>query len=1541
MLKPESTDFANFLIHDESLLAAIIRLLREKRFATTAAFALKKVLNISIENLNSPYIYNLLLTPLNELLVQELISGFKEVERLIYLHPMTKKRNLSSAFRSLISETGSILSGDVPIARCPFQTRFSIKEPLNMAEVPCSSSDIYVIRVNPRNNKSSHTIIDPDTLQGVIQPTGLLSISLNKVQENSLHTWVEGSKAQSWLITLQVIASEKNTESILYLFNSSPELLDSTDILRAFIQLKETLQRSKRKSVIKRVNEIFNLLTLGGSTKSGHSLEPYRLPSHLISNSEFPANKYLHEAEKYLTFKVLVDESVRYYYVNFGPLNECSLLFKTLIKYSLKSNDHPVKYRNFKLLRTALKVILTGNNLKADCFFLAEEHDYVSKEHFIEYAEKINKVISKHVKTNDIEVTNELFDILSKYGGLAEVVSEFFEKTKVVLTRESSVIIDTNSPIISKLLTLDGLLYTCFSNSKWDNLSTDSNSLESYVSRISVSKILVFLANHQNIPFTRTLLLAPPEDIKPSDIYFFYAEMISILSCREDAHTGVNGFMAFLNKYGGKIYNGQSFDCLVLFSRLSDYGNFLYVTEREYTLQLVHGDNESVKYVPIDSNYLPGTMLPHSLLIECLKVSESTPMSCNIAIELRKELSDISQYSCPKLKNLLNSDKANITDAIIISGLIEYESMLDSDAATTQKTKVHKSALLRTFLQKWTGKIAGKSSINEHQFTTRFNRDGEVKCVPPIRIHGEMADNQRIDISFNTYLNPAIYTPDGLLTKALLFIKSRVSNYSKVKIQQWEALINFILKHQYPNSPFLNVGNFLSTPLKVCNRTKVVQALQTIEKLIKLKESKDKESDFYALMELFSLENKTINDGRTISALNYQCCFSELPEQENVLFKVTNKINGKVVLSDFKLDILPIKKILSNDGVLNVALHNLARQSLNSPIFGSEINNIKLMVKIINDKFNESVISIEEHQANSSLHYLLTSSVKQLNQRNVRQGFTRLEKIIEGCHRNDKGQFSEGFRRFLSINSHSISSGLKINECGFKTQFSSRKERKSIELIIPISETSGEVIPPPAMDNFDSISNLKDKISEYYQLPIVAIIKAAQEEMNLYQKLRDELSPLVNRDNNGNFTVNIPQEVQSWVSQTTREHRKNKTTQLISYIDTFGREIVLGAFLQLRANTPVNDILYCQGKSHLINPDFKVWFKNNGSSMKSFFWTPFILPRPVLLICFIRLIIHTTWNKDVIASLQGRDLPYPLPTTSFFIQGYKDKVEKKTTPVEVTHTDKEVREAIELISLHFHNMKELGFNPESIWETPDSTRFTFLNASQIDDFILRYKLPKFRIEQLAKHQINVRKGVDGSIHQSQIERNHAQMKTTAGYVDHPLARIYYDANNADFQRRLEATVTFRHLGAEALQEYGIPESDIDLKLLGAPSDEVDLPQWFLLPDGSTCVDIWAPIDKPSKSQQWCSGRKCHSNNGCPHNKVLISIEEFVHTLRHQRWFIERYDKLIIKYTREYFDEYIAPAMRFTFGLTRFVQTANPEIYRAAELLLTTKLSGDE
>ena len=80
---------------------------------------------------------------------------------------------------------------------------------------------------------------------------------------------------------------------------------------------------------------------------------------------------------------------------------------------------------------------------------------------------------------------------------------------------------------------------------------------------------------------------------------------------------------------------------------------------------------------------------------------------------------------------------------------------------------------------------------------------------------------------------------------------------------------------------------------------------------------------------------------------------------------------------------------------------------------------------------------------------------------------------------------------------------------------------------------------------------------------------------------------------------------------------------------------------------------------------------------------------------------------------------------------------------------------------------------------------------------------------------------------------------------------------------------------------------------------------------------------------------------CKYNKVIIGITDFVNTLRHQIWFIDRCETLLERHTPEYFDEYISPSMRFTFGLVRYVETANPEMYREAQQVLSMSEEEEE
>lgn len=419
------------------------------------------------------------------------------------------------------------------------------------------------------------------------------------------------------------------------------------------------------------------------------------------------------------------------------------------------------------------------------------------------------------------------------------------------------------------------------------------------------------------------------------------------------------------------------------------------------------------------------------------------------------------------------------------------------------------------------------------------------------------------------------------------------------------------------------------------------------------------------------------------------------------------------------------------------------------------------------------------------------------------------------------------------------------------------------------------------------------------------------------------------------FSYKIPEEVSYYTDCFTIKNRDATFAKTKTLINKYGVNIVLASALQKRLKTPLTSYFQFPGQSFCIPYYVETWFPKSGMT-NDFIWSGTLLPRQVLLACFIRIVIFTTWNKDVVATLTPDDLPTELPDSPFIIQGNKNKVDKHTPEVTVHPHDHDIREVINYLIFHVRNLRNLGHNPQTIWETIQSVHLTFLSSEFIKRFCERSTnpTPYFTLEQLAKHQINLRYKIDSNLEKSRQERNHSQIKTTAGYMATPLAKIEYEANNAEFQRRFETTVQFLHAGEKSLISYNMDPRDIDHRLLASPNSDNEENTHFLLGDGSSCANIWAPVDKHNLDQDICRGRKCHKDGGCVYNEIILSPYEFSFTLRKRQWFIPRCDLLLDKYGREYFDTYIAPEMIFVLGLTRYVEMANPALYREAMNLLT-------
>lgn len=1521
--------FNSFDIPKQCLLTASIKLLSHNLYKTSTAFSLCKSLNVAVKHIASPAIYNLLLSSSDKLSVNDVVAGYKELEHYIQIDMKSRYSSFSSAFRNLMSNTKFRMSDGICIEHCHFTTRFKLNNVSLMPTKLCETSNIHILRTHSSKTSAIYWTIDPDTLMGLIHPNGLLDISLRYAATKSINSPIHMDLPKNWLRTMQIIAFADNNEKIKYLFNSKPDSITAKDIFDSFFQLEEILFKYNSSAAYKKSSELRYLLNLGGKTSSGIRIKD----CHFISRFSDKRKKEKVDIKNQLvpeqtfTLKVLSDNTCSYYYLKYPTSNKKALIRTSLLHLSVHSENEPIKYLKFYKLRSLLNILSNEINVGKEFRFLHESSKKLSYEEVMDGIASVNEM--KVSKLN----LNLLKELLFKFGDFNKNVEDTLKQKRQINLGSN---LQNYSDTFLELLAPNGLLQTCFLASKWDYLPQKySQSLVSYDLRLVLSKLFIYLINYKEIPYTRLLLNSEPALITPLDIYCCYTEVESILY-KNNFTISVKTFINFLEKYAVKISHNLPFKCIFT-SQLSVKDNkILYTEERNFTLQKVYGPNIKKNYLPFSQDRLSGIMKPKSLILECLLASENYPMPFHEARLIRIQLHNISKNNRSTIKTLLSTSKKDITYSLLLEGLTGFESILEHDKKLHNRSKRATSIVFTNFLTTWSKEIIDPTVFKTLSFSSRFERNGQVKCIKPFSIQGTAYDGKYISIHFNTYLLPDLYKPTGLLTTSLLTVKQNIEKYTSSKLYQWSVLIEHIINSHTQLPSRLKIIFFLSTPLEQSTRITVTNAINALEYLIRIMDTKDKKSYFNGLLELLSLSNRKIADGRSIAELNYKCPFSIINEEHIIRFRVKYTSNSKEKISQCEFDISEINILHGNDGVLITSLQRASRHSQLSPISRTNIYSVITTIKNINHYLNRTIVPIDEHNADQHLRHFLTSPVKKLNPKDIKVGLKKIESIIDKNNTNSKFGISGKFRNFLSLNNDTLLNNLKISECGFKSRFYSKNTMLSNKLIIPINEITLTPLPEPNITKFNSIRELKENINTYYQKPVNSIISKVQNEIKLYKKFIEEFSPMVERNENKEFTFIIPEQLHKQILHLAN-NRKDNNKELNELINEFGKTNVRAAFFQLRMNTPINQKINYSGCYILIPDDYQPWF--SVAPINFFFSSTFLLPKEILLACFIRLIIHTTWNKSAVASLKGENLPHPLPAGTFFIQGYKSKVKKPTTQVEITPSDHEVRDAIELITTHYNNMVELGFTPESIWETPTSKNLTFLDTRFLSVFIMRHHLPQFTIEQLAKHQINVRKGIDSNIRQSQIERNHSQLKTTSTYVDNPLARIYYDANNAEFQKRLEATVIFRHSGPESLKEYSLSKGDIDLKLFAAPSDETGVPYWFQLPDGSTCTDIWAPIDKTSKNQQFCGGRKCHSGDGCPHNRILISTEDFVYTLRHQRWFIARCEALLLKHTHEYFNEYIAPSMRFTFGLARYVQTSNPEMYQHAERILTSIQEG--
>jgi len=861
-----------------------------------------------------------------------------------------------------------------------------------------------------------------------------------------------------------------------------------------------------------------------------------------------------------------------------------------------------------------------------------------------------------------------------------------------------------------------------------------------------------------------------------------------------------------------------------------------------------------------------------------------------------------------EIKELLNQPLLDVQADSIKKALVDYEKRL---YAAHPDKKLHQvSTTFRQYLFTY-GLTTTELYKEKDNFIPSFKKSGKLKFKPNFTIKTKGSD-----YNIDGFELPSIL-PTGSVGEHCLNRLEISTEQDPIEIFDITKLLEMMMiieREDYTDARLL----FAREPQNIIPYH-VSNGLKDIEDIIIKIFPNQKLEMILIVRDFLSLCDIPTKNGKLISELEIESIITPKKKVKALPLRTYSKTNGKKKYLNYELNLSKLKGLVKPNSTLATALNGLKIATSKTPVPSSTLSSIELTLGHIVDTNNDANL----------IKHVLVNPISELNQRDFRVGFAQLEDIIDEHNFKVKAARSQALRTFLSKYSGKINGQIEIKNCGFSSRFSASKENNSQKLLEAVDE-DGQLLPSPVLDRHLSLFELKKKVHEYIEKPINQILDACKEEIVNYNKLVTCFSKYTATDKSGNYSYEIPEEVISIVLENQIEEGNEVKRSLLARIrEKYSSEVLMGAYVRHQISLGPSSTTYCLDKSALIPEYVQHCFPNTGTGMKEFFWCSVFLPKNILLVCFTRLVIRTTWNKDVIATLARSNFPDVLSEGPFKIGGFKEKVGKLTSEVTIKPHEKEIREVISFLIQHYDNMINFGLKPECIWDTPGSSKLSFLSAVVIDRFSEHYVLPHFRMELLAKHQINLRKGIDGDVLTSQLERNHGSVRVTSNYLTHPIALIEYEANNADFQRKFETTAQFRH-EQESIEKYGLDKDNIDTDLIIAPgSAEENLPEWFILPDGSSCTDIFASVDK-SKSDNICKGRKCHSGEGCDFNRIDIGVNSFIQSLRHQAYYISRGGALLNKHGKEYFDEYIAPDMRFTFGLVKYVELANPILFKEAK-----------
>lgn len=320
------------------------------------------------------------------------------------------------------------------------------------------------------------------------------------------------------------------------------------------------------------------------------------------------------------------------------------------------------------------------------------------------------------------------------------------------------------------------------------------------------------------------------------------------------------------------------------------------------------------------------------------------------------------------------------------------------------------------------------------------------------------------------------------------------------------------------------------------------------------------------------------------------------------------------------------------------------------------------------------------------------------------------------------------------------------------------------------------------------------------------------------------------------------------------------------------------------------------------------------------------LPNAVLTAIFILLLSHTGWNQGAVGSLTVDEITV-LPQGGYRLQGYKSKTDDQTPASEFPRYLKVHCKAIDLLLWNYNQLSRLGLiDPKQEkrvwfgWQIDGfATTVNVISKQRIASLCTRNGIERFVPSELRPLKAALAYLPHRDLEAVRVLLGHVDLITSDSYLENTLFFRLNEAMMLEFQRRIEATLTYGIGGDSLLIQRSLAPRHVDSKLLLVPTG-----------DGGICANIFdGPSLRSAESGEPCVGLACHSGHGCKHYRLIVDETSLEMAMRSRSYYRARWQNLY-ETNPAAFTEMHLPKLMYTYVLLRIVKEQRPDLYAKAE-----------